>query len=117
MRIFRRGTFETNSSSTHSLVILSKEEYNAWRNDEIVLDIYSGEVKPLDPNKNLVRNEDGSIDYNGKHYNSTYELLEDAYDDFDDSYATKDYIDEYAEVEQKELDGKVIMSIYRGERW
>lgn len=117
MKIIRQNTFETNSSSTHSLVILSKQEYNAWRNDEVVLDIYKGEVKPLDPNKNIIRNEDGSVNYNGTHYEGMFEVLEEHYEDFDDDYAIKEYIDEYAEVEQKELDDKVIMSIYRGERW
>ena len=29
----------------------------------------------------------------------------------------KEYINNYADVEQKELDDKIIMSIYRGERW
>lgn len=117
MKIVRYNTFETNSSSTHSLVILSKEEYNTWRNNEMVLDIYSGEIKPLDPNKNLVRNEDGSVDYNGKHYDDITEMMEEEYEDFDDDYAIKEYIDKYADVEQKELDGNVIMSIYRDERY
>ena len=35
MRIVRFGTFETNSSSTHSMVIMSKEEKNKWKNGEL----------------------------------------------------------------------------------
>lgn len=42
---------------------------------------------------------------------------EDYYDVIDDGNASKEYIEHFAEVEQKELDDKVIMSVYRGERW
>lgn len=30
-RTIRFGMFETNSSSTHTLVVCTKEEYDAWR--------------------------------------------------------------------------------------
>lgn len=32
----RRGTFETNSSSTHSLTMCSEEEFNRWKNGELL---------------------------------------------------------------------------------
>ena len=32
MKTIRLGTFETNSSSTHSMVICSEEEYEKWAN-------------------------------------------------------------------------------------
>jgi len=38
MRQVRTGTFETNSSSTHTLVIMSKEDYEKFRNGELFLD-------------------------------------------------------------------------------
>lgn len=31
----RRGVFETNSSSVHSIAICTKDEFNAWRNGEL----------------------------------------------------------------------------------
>lgn len=31
----RKGLFETNSSSTHSLTMCPEEDYNKWRNDEL----------------------------------------------------------------------------------
>lgn len=34
----RKGVFETNSSSTHSLTICSKEEYEKWANGEYIFD-------------------------------------------------------------------------------
>ena len=115
MRTIRTKVFETNSSSTHSLVILSKEDYEKWENGEVVLDLYKKEVKPADPNKKIIHNEDGSLQFNGERYDDMYELALDSYDIIDDEYAPKEYIDELADVEQEELDGKVIMSIYRGE--
>ena len=36
-RQIRRGVFETNSSSVHSLTMCSREEYNKWENGEILL--------------------------------------------------------------------------------
>lgn len=36
----RRGTFETNSSSVHSLCICTKEEFDAWKNGELLYDPY-----------------------------------------------------------------------------
>jgi len=40
-RIIRPSTFETNSSSTHSLIILSKEKFKKWEDGEILLIPYS----------------------------------------------------------------------------
>ena len=119
MKLIRRNTFETNSSSTHALVIISKDDYKAWQENKKVLNLYSGQVEPLSENdKKIIRNEDGSIDYNGEHFDSEYNFMEsDYYDVIDDNNASKEYVDNYAEVEKKELDDKVIMSIYRGERW
>ena len=47
MRLVRPNTFETNSSSTHALVIISKDDYKAWQENKKVLNLYSGETEPL----------------------------------------------------------------------
>jgi len=39
MRKIRIGTFETNSSSTHSLVMFSDEEMNKWMNGSILYNV------------------------------------------------------------------------------
>ena len=39
-KIIRKGVFESNSSSTHSLTFCTKEEYEKWRNGEILFDEY-----------------------------------------------------------------------------
>ena len=37
MKQIRRGVFETNSSSTHSLTMCMKEDYDKWVNGEVYL--------------------------------------------------------------------------------
>ena len=37
----RKGLFETNSSSIHSLSILSKKDYEKWKNGELYFDEFS----------------------------------------------------------------------------
>ena len=39
MRQIRIGTFETNSSSVHSLVILEAEDFAKWKSGDFVLDV------------------------------------------------------------------------------
>ena len=39
-RQIRRGVFETNSSSTHSLTMMMKSDYERWHNDKLYL--YNG---------------------------------------------------------------------------
>lgn len=38
MKTVRRGVFETNSSSTHSITICTKKEYEDWRCAKVLLD-------------------------------------------------------------------------------
>ena len=40
----RYGSFETNSSSTHSLIICSDEEFEKFKNGELYMDSYSGKL-------------------------------------------------------------------------
>ena len=37
MKQIRRGVFETNSSSTHSITMCMKPEYDKWKNGEVYL--------------------------------------------------------------------------------
>jgi len=50
MKQVRHGVFETNSSSTHSLVICTTEEYKKFENGELLLDEWGG-GKMIDPSK------------------------------------------------------------------
>ena len=44
MRQVRRGTFETNSSSVHTLTICTEDEFNKWICGELMLDTYNDEL-------------------------------------------------------------------------
>ena len=50
MKTIRNATFETNSSSTHALVILSKQEYEDFCNDKVALNLRNGNIVPLNKN-------------------------------------------------------------------
>ena len=119
MKTIRYGTFETNSSSSHALVILSKEDYKAWQNNKKTLNLHSGQVQDLtDEDKKIVRNEDGSVDYDGQHFESEYSFMEsDYYYVIDDDNASAEYVESFAEVEQKELWNNFNMRINRVYRW
>ena len=36
MKVIRLGVFETNSSSTHTMVIMPEEDFEKWKNGEIL---------------------------------------------------------------------------------
>lgn len=44
----RRGVFETNSSSTHSLTMCSRKDYDAWKRGDMVYDDYEEELVSID---------------------------------------------------------------------
>jgi len=53
-RTIRRGVFETNSSSTHSICIVPAEDFEAWKRGEFVLTSDSALIpKDPDPDRKL----------------------------------------------------------------
>lgn len=60
MKQIRVGVFETNSSSTHSLTIVSEEDYEKWKSGELLLDTDKEELVPFP--KNYVKKEDAEED-------------------------------------------------------
>ena len=44
----RRGVFETNSSSTHSITICTRDEYDKWKKGEFILDDYRDKLVTID---------------------------------------------------------------------
>ena len=53
MRQIRNSVFETNSSSTHSLTIVSEEDFEKWKKGELVFDSYKDELIPIPENSDL----------------------------------------------------------------
>lgn len=47
MRQIRVGVFETNSSSTHSLTIVSEEDYEKWKSGKLLFHKYNDELVPI----------------------------------------------------------------------
>lgn len=46
-RQIRRGVFETNSSSTHSLTMCTESDFKKWLNGELVWSRWSDELVPI----------------------------------------------------------------------
>lgn len=67
-KTIRFGVYETNSSSIHSLTILKDDDYHRWMNNEIAVNISTGEIYEKD----------------SKHFNfySKYYSLDKIYDDY-----------------------------------
>lgn len=65
----RQGVFETNSSSTHTLTICSKDDYDKWKRDEVFwLDNLA--LEQLDV-KNLMPQDKWDVFYMGDEGSST----------------------------------------------
>ena len=47
----RRGVFETNSSSVHSLVMCTDDDYNKWKRGEILYDKWANKLVTLEEAK------------------------------------------------------------------
>ena len=80
-----------------SIVIISKDDYKAWQENKKVLNLYSGETEPLsEEDKKIIRNEDGSIDYNGEHFEDEYDFMESDY--YENSNVYKYLIDKVSDL-------------------
>lgn len=99
-RQIRRGVFETNSSSVHSLTMMSREDYNKWRDDGLYLsgddvltveDIkkeYEEKIKSNPKYKDWYPTLEDYINENDfKTYDMYWEDTD--YETFEDSYRTK----------------------------
>ena len=49
MRQIRRNVFETNSSSTHSITMCMRSDFDKWINGELVWDRWNNELIPITP--------------------------------------------------------------------
>lgn len=75
MKIIREGLFETNSSSVHSITIMSERDYENWENSIPVhgkytyIDLCNGEVKKM------TSKEHEALDYYDRKYLKLYEQV------------------------------------------
>ena len=112
MKQVRSNIFETNSSSTHCLVIASEEDWKKFENGELVLNMYEGELLPA-PEDFPKQNNEGKWEYEGETYDDLYEIADCCVDWLErDAMLYAAYTDDdLHETIMEHVDGKVIASI------
>ncbi len=78
----RIGTFETNSSSTHSLIMCSEREFELFKQGELLLDVWDDVLIP----KDAITDEDLEED-DGRY--RTYDNYDEDYESFSGEYTTE----------------------------
>ena len=86
--VIRRGIFETNSSSVHSLTMCSDDEYSKWRNGEAYYDRWKRKLVDKSEEIESDREKEGrrSGYFTYEEFND-WEYLE--YETFDGEYTTE----------------------------
>ena len=82
----RRGVFETNSSSTHSITMCSENEYDKWENGELLLDRYDKVLMTKEECKKMCE-EEGEDECRYISYEQFWNDMD--YETFEKSYTTK----------------------------
>lgn len=54
-KIVRECTFETNSSSTHSLTFMTRGQFEKWKNEELYKDPNSGKLYTKEENERMIK--------------------------------------------------------------
>lgn len=107
----RRNVFETNSSSTHSLTMCSKDEYDAWINGEVYFDWYNNFVSKEERDK---RYKIAVVDYCSTHSwkDKTTTFKNVVYQE--DEFVPEDHIDELTEENYQDFndEGRWVLSDY-----
>ena len=96
----RRGVFETNSSSTHSITICTKDKYKSFVNNELYIDDYSGKLITQEELEEMF--EKYNKEYEEKHGEILFDSLEDfkkkeGIITYDEWYSDEDYEQYYEE--------------------
>lgn len=73
MKSIRIGVFETNSSSTHSLTICSKAEFEAWQNGDVLFSIDSEKFMTMEEIKAEWEKDTADSKEKGYSYSETLE--------------------------------------------
>lgn len=94
MKIIRLGVFETNSSSTHTMVIMSEEEYDKWRKGELLKYRWEDKFITKEENDEIIKRlvEDYAKEYNIPVEDVDIDDLKYEYDD-DIAYTFEEYDD------------------------
>lgn len=100
MYTIRRGVFETNSSSVHSMCICTKDEYDKWMNGELYCNRWYEEFKTKEEVEALYeeykkghKDDSIQIDFNDWRFDYSYLTFEEYFDSeyletFEENYTT-----------------------------
>lgn len=72
-RQVRRGLFETNSSSVHTLVMCSSEDYEKWKNGELLFDRWDD--KFVESNEENIADDEDLLTYDQYYEDIEYETF------------------------------------------
>lgn len=104
---FRVNTFETNSSSTHSCVICSKDEYDKFKDGELYLDDWNGKFYTLEEVKEEFKKESLLMDESSPQFDDKlHDYIADNYKTYDNW--NRDYETDYT---IRTVDGVDIVAI------
>ena len=108
MITIRSGQFETNSSSSHSMILISEENYEKWQNNKLFVVYGSTEVYSYDEVVQAMKNDKN---YTGEF---TFEYVEEyAYEYFDaTSYNT--WCEDAYDIEKLVKDGMIAIGFEYG---
>ena len=84
-RQVRRGVFETNSSSVHSITMCTGSDYDKWKNGELVWNRWKDELVPITPEIQASLDEDEREYYTYEQFGD-YDYID--YETFEESYKT-----------------------------
>ena len=84
-RQIRRGVFETNSSSVHSLTMCMESDFNKWVAGELVWSRWGDELVPITDEIKKSKEEDEREYLTYEQFND-YDYID--YETFEDSYTT-----------------------------
>ena len=96
-RQVRRGVFETNSSSTHSLTMCSEDEFEAWKRGEVLFKRWEEKfVKPTQLSDQDKRDAEDEYDYTKDSYWKDWnDLSDDEKEKWYAKYATNHNLKDY----------------------
>lgn len=109
MKTIRANTFETNSSSTHSMIILTEEEYNKLESGELYL--YDDEVITKEEAKNIFLKHMNEDKYEYDNDLSFEENIKNYLDEFE--YYSSEYpqsLENWKEEDELESDTNIYIS-------
>lgn len=120
MKQIRCGVFETNSSSAHSITMCSDEDYQKWKNGEV---LYWEEQDKFGTKKEIIaelttlKSWNGGLYYNGVNWDNEDEVHDIFYDGGIKSYSAffdNDYYETYSDSYTTPRGDKVVAFGYYG---